>query len=143
MSEAASRAFAWFPLGTAILAGAFALFYFVYLETGSYAINFGVGALASAAIIAPGLVISGIVNHVLLNRRPRPPRISVTERVLFGAQALLLLVLIWQAFDQWSIAAIPLAVLILAVAIATTVLLDRKSKIAELTAAVKEKLEAS
>ena len=133
MSEAASRVLAWFPLATAVLAGAFSMFFFIYSETGVYFLNFGVGGLATAAVIGPGVIISSVVNQVLLTRRPKPKRISIAEGILFCVQVILVAVLIWQAFDQWSLASIPLTLLVVGVAIATTVLLNRRST-AELAA---------
>ena len=126
MNELVSRVFYWLQWGIGALALAFIVFYFLYVESGDYAIHLGVGSLATAALIGPGIVISVVINQVLLVRRPAPRLVSATEGVLMAIELLLVALLVWQAFDQWSLASIPLTVLIVAVAITLTVLLNRR-----------------
>jgi len=128
MREIAGRLPFWLPLATAVAVAAFSVFFFGYLETGVYGLNFGAGALLTAAVIGPGLVISCVLNQLLLVRRSAPRAVSVAEGTLVCVQAALAAVLLLQAFDQSSLAAIPLSVVIVAVAIATTVMLVRRLK---------------
>jgi hypothetical protein len=128
MSETASRVLYWVQPAIGALALAYSIFFFAYIETGSFALHIGVGAFLTAAVIAPALVLSIVINQALLYRRPEPRILSVTEAILVIVQGVLTAVLVWQAFDQWSLVALLLAPLMLGAGIATTVLLARRAK---------------
>ena len=134
MSETASRILYWVQPAIGALAAAYSIFFFVYIETGSFALHIGVGAFLTAAVVAPPLVLSVVVNQALLYRRAKPRILSVTEAILVIVQGVLTAVLVWQAFDQWSFAFL-LAPLMIGVAIATTVLLARGAKSSALVVA--------
>jgi hypothetical protein len=121
------RVLYWLQPAIAAVALAFTLFYFAYLGTYSYSIHFGVGALGTAGVILPGLILSLGLNQWLLHRRRVPRTMSITEVVLVGAQGLLVLLLVWQAFDQWSLATVFVTPVLIALAIASTVLLRRRA----------------
>jgi uncharacterized membrane protein YhaH (DUF805 family) len=127
-SETASRLLYWVQPAIGALALAYSIFFFVYIETGSFALHIGVGAFLTAAVIAPALVLSTVINHALLHRRPKPRMLSVAEAILVMVQAVLTALLVWQAFDQWSLVALLLAPLMLGTGIATMVLLARRAK---------------
>jgi hypothetical protein len=128
MGETASRVLCRVQPIVGALAAAYSIFFFVYIETGSFALHIGVGAFLTAALIAPPLVLSTVINQALLYRRPKPRILSLAEAILVIVQGLLTVLLVWQAFDQWSFAAFLLAPLMLGAGIATTVLLARRAK---------------
>jgi hypothetical protein len=66
MGETASRVLCRVQPIVGALAAAYSIFFFVYIETGSFALHIGVGAFLTAALIAPPLVLSTVINQALL-----------------------------------------------------------------------------